>query len=97
MVEALEERVAELLGTQAAAFFPSGTMAQQVALRCWAARTGNPLVAIDAGIGRLGAVVMSATTFAGSAQFAAASILQDGGGAAAAIVAAVSSTPATCR
>jgi predicted branched-subunit amino acid permease len=34
--------------------------------------------AIDAGIGRLGAMVMSATTFAGSAQFAAASILQDG-------------------
>jgi 4-azaleucine resistance transporter AzlC len=35
------------------------------------------------------AVVMSATTFAGSAQFAAASILDDGGGVAAAIVAAV--------
>ena len=47
------------------------------------------LLAVDAGIGRLGAVVMSATTFAGSAQFAAASILEDGGGAAAAIVAAV--------
>ena len=39
------------------------------------------LLAIDAGMGRLGAVVMSATTFAGSAQFAAASILEDGGGA----------------
>jgi predicted branched-subunit amino acid permease len=37
------------------------------------------LLAMDAGMGRLGAVVMSATTFAGSAQFAAASILQDGG------------------
>ena len=47
------------------------------------------LLAVDAGIGRLGAVVMSATTFAGSAQFAAASILESGGGAAAAIVAAV--------
>ena len=47
------------------------------------------LLAIDAGMGRLGAVVMSATTFAGSAQFAAGSILEDGGGAAAAIVAAV--------
>ena len=47
------------------------------------------LLAIDAGMGRLGAVVMSATTFAGSAQFAAASILDSGGGAAAAIVAAV--------
>ena len=36
------------------------------------------LLAIDAGMGRLGAVVMSATTFAGSAQFAAASILDNG-------------------
>jgi branched chain amino acid efflux pump len=47
------------------------------------------LLAIDAGLGALGAVVMSATTFAGSAQFAAASILDSGGGALAAIVAAV--------
>jgi 4-azaleucine resistance transporter AzlC len=47
------------------------------------------LLAVDAGLGRLGAIVMSATTFAGSAQFAAASILETGGGAAAAIVAAV--------
>ena len=47
------------------------------------------LLAVDAGMGPLGAVVMSATTFAGSAQFAAASILDSGGGAAAAIVAAV--------
>ncbi len=46
IVAALEERVAALLGTEAAAFFPTGTMAQQVALRCWAARTGNPTVAL---------------------------------------------------
>ncbi|THA57715.1 aminotransferase class I/II-fold pyridoxal phosphate-dependent enzyme [Streptomyces sp. A0958] len=46
VVAELEERVAGLLGTEAAAFFPSGTMAQQVALRCWAARTGNPTVAL---------------------------------------------------
>jgi 4-azaleucine resistance transporter AzlC len=46
------------------------------------------LLAVDAGLGRLGAIVMSVTTFAGSAQFAAASILDSGGGAAAAIVAA---------
>ncbi|MFF9869199.1 threonine aldolase family protein [Streptomyces sp. NPDC013953] len=46
VVEALERRVAGLLGFPAAAFFPSGTMAQQVALRCWAGRTGNPLVAL---------------------------------------------------
>ncbi|MFF7472388.1 beta-eliminating lyase-related protein [Streptomyces sp. NPDC008092] len=48
VVEALERRVAALLGTEAAAFFPTGTMAQQVALRCWAARTGNPTVAVHA-------------------------------------------------
>jgi 4-azaleucine resistance transporter AzlC len=47
------------------------------------------LLAVDAGIGWAGAIAMSATTFAGSAQFAAASILDSGGGAAAAIVAAV--------
>ncbi|MFI6252518.1 threonine aldolase family protein [Streptomyces sp. NPDC051016] len=48
IVEALERRVAALLGTEAAVFFPTGTMAQQVALRCWAARTGNPTVALHA-------------------------------------------------
>ncbi|MGW3103212.1 threonine aldolase family protein [Streptomyces sp. NPDC001100] len=46
VVETLEKRVAELLGKEAAAFFPTGTMAQQVALRCWAGRTGNPAVAL---------------------------------------------------
>ena len=42
----LEERVAELLGTQAAVFFPTGTMAQQVALRYGADRSGRPTVAL---------------------------------------------------
>ncbi|QMU79558.1 threonine aldolase [Streptacidiphilus sp. PB12-B1b] len=46
VVEALERRVAGLLGTEAAAFFPTGTMAQQVALRCWADRTGDRTVAM---------------------------------------------------
>ncbi|MFB6481372.1 threonine aldolase family protein [Streptomyces virginiae] len=46
VVTALEGKVAELLGTEDAAFFPSGTMAQQIALRCWAGRTGNPVVAL---------------------------------------------------
>ncbi|MDK0520271.1 beta-eliminating lyase-related protein [Streptomyces sp. ML-6] len=46
VVADLEERVAGLLGTEAAAFFPTGTMAQQVALRCWAGRTGNSAVAL---------------------------------------------------
>jgi threonine aldolase len=48
VVEALETKVAGLLGTEAAAFFPTGTMAQQIALRCWAGRTGNPAVALHA-------------------------------------------------
>ena len=46
VVAGLERRVASLLGFPAAAFFPTGTMAQQVALRCWAGRTGNPTVAL---------------------------------------------------
>ncbi|MFD8147784.1 threonine aldolase family protein [Streptomyces sp. NPDC059708] len=46
VVTELERRVAALLGTEDAAFFPSGTMAQQIALRCWAGRTGNPVVAL---------------------------------------------------
>jgi threonine aldolase len=45
-VTTLEERVAQLLGKPAAVFFPTGTMAQQVALRCWAGRTGSPTVAV---------------------------------------------------
>lgn len=48
VVETLERRVAGLLGTEAAAFFPTGTMAQQVALRCWAGRTGDATVALHA-------------------------------------------------
>lgn len=47
------------------------------------------LLAVDAGLGAFGALAMSATTFAGSAQIAAATILDDDGGAAAAIVAAL--------
>ncbi|WP_369198857.1 threonine aldolase family protein [Streptomyces djakartensis] len=46
VVEALERKVAGLLGTEAAAFFPTGTMAQQVVLRCWAGRTGDRTVAL---------------------------------------------------
>ena len=47
------------------------------------------VIARAVGFGWLAPIVMSGTTFAGSAQFAAASILDDGGGALAAIVAAV--------
>lgn len=48
IVADLEQRVAKLLGKEDAAFFPTGTMAQQVALRCWAQRTGNNRVALHA-------------------------------------------------
>ena len=47
------------------------------------------VLAESAGMGAAAAVVMSATTFAGSAQFAAASVLDAGGTVAAAIAAAV--------
>ncbi|WP_431962056.1 threonine aldolase family protein [Actinacidiphila sp. bgisy160] len=46
IVAELEQRVAGLLGTEEAVWFPTGTMAQQVALRCWAGRTGNPVVGL---------------------------------------------------
>jgi 4-azaleucine resistance transporter AzlC len=43
----------------------------------------------EAGFGSFAAIVMSATTFAGSAQLGAVSVLETGGGVAAAVVAAV--------
>jgi threonine aldolase len=46
IVSDLERRVAETLGKEDAAYFPTGTMAQQVALRCWAERTRNNRVAL---------------------------------------------------
>ncbi len=46
LVTTLEERVASLLGKPAAVVFPTGTMAQQVALRCWAERSDNMTVAL---------------------------------------------------
>lgn len=45
-VAALEREVAELLGMQAALFFPSGVMAQQAALRSWAERSPTGAVAV---------------------------------------------------
>jgi branched chain amino acid efflux pump len=47
------------------------------------------ILASTVGMGSLAPIVMSATTFAGSAQFAAASVLDDGGSIATAVVAAV--------
>lgn len=45
-VELLEERVAELLGSAAAVFLPTGTMAQQAVLRTWCERRGSRRVAL---------------------------------------------------
>lgn len=45
VLEELESEVATLLGLPAAVFMPSGTMAQQIALRIWADRAGRRTVA----------------------------------------------------
>jgi len=45
LVERLEARVAELLGKEAAVWMPSGTMAQQIALRIHCERRGNRRIA----------------------------------------------------
>ena len=45
-VELLESRVKELTGKPAAAYFPSGIMAQQAALRIHSERAGSPRVAL---------------------------------------------------
>lgn len=47
-IAAFEAQVAALLGKPAAVFMPSGTMAQQIALRIWADRAGTPRVAFHA-------------------------------------------------
>jgi threonine aldolase len=45
LIESFEREVAELLGKEAAVFMPSGTMAQQIALRIWSERRGTKNVA----------------------------------------------------
>jgi threonine aldolase len=40
-VAEFEKEIAELLGKESAVFMPSGTMAQQIALRIWADQAGN--------------------------------------------------------
>lgn len=45
-VARLEEQLTELFGTEGAAFFPSGTMAQQAALRVWCDGAGTRRVAM---------------------------------------------------
>ena len=48
LVAAFEAKIASLLGTEAALFVPSGTMAQQIALRIHADDTGVPVFAMQA-------------------------------------------------
>lgn len=45
LIESFERKMAEYLGKEAAVFFPSGTMAQQIALRIWCDRQGLSKVA----------------------------------------------------
>src|SRR5258707_14097624 len=46
LIGAFEGKIAALLGCDAAVFMPSGTMAQQIALRIAAERAGTPVVAM---------------------------------------------------
>jgi threonine aldolase len=46
LIDEVEGRVAELLGTEAAVFLPSGIMGQQIALRVWADDTSRDTVAL---------------------------------------------------
>ncbi|MHA6533138.1 threonine aldolase family protein [Paenibacillus sp. BAC0078] len=45
LIEEFQAEMAEVLGKEAAVFFPSGTMAQQIALRIWSDRKGSRRVA----------------------------------------------------
>ncbi|TCI29942.1 low specificity L-threonine aldolase [Exiguobacterium sp. SL-10] len=45
VIERFEQKLSKDLGMEDAIFFPSGTMAQQIALRIWADETGNRSVA----------------------------------------------------
>lgn len=46
LINSFEEKVAKLLGFEAACFMPSGTMAQQIALKIYAGKTANQTFAI---------------------------------------------------
>ena len=46
LIESFEARIATLLGKDDALFLPTGTMAQQIALRIWTNRSGVPTVAM---------------------------------------------------
>lgn len=46
LINSFEKKVADLLGFEAACFMPSGTMAQQIALKIYAGKTANQIFAI---------------------------------------------------
>jgi len=46
LITEFEAQIAELLGKESAVFVPSGTLAQQIALRVWSERRGNPNIAM---------------------------------------------------
>ncbi len=46
LINGFEAQIAELLGKEAAVFLPSGTLAQQIALRIWSERRGSPNIAM---------------------------------------------------
>jgi 4-azaleucine resistance transporter AzlC len=75
-----QERHAVVKGMRAAA---------PIAIAVLAFGASFGILARDAGMGVAPPIVMSVTTFAGSAQFAVASVLESGGAAAAAIAAAI--------
>ncbi|MFD0693359.1 threonine aldolase family protein [Paenibacillus sp. GCM10027628] len=45
LIEDFQDRIAQYLGKESAVFFPSGTMAQQIALRIWCDKKGRKKVA----------------------------------------------------
>jgi 4-azaleucine resistance transporter AzlC len=76
-------------GPGAGAFVAGARAAAPIAIAVVAFGASFGILARDAGMGVVAPIVMSLTTFAGSAQFAVASVLESGGAVAAAIVAAV--------
>jgi branched chain amino acid efflux pump len=75
---------------QAPSAFVAGVRAAApIAVAVFAFGASFGILARDAGMGVVPPIVMSLTTFAGSAQFAVASVLESGGAVAAAIAAAV--------
>ena len=71
------------------AFAAGARAAAPIAIAVVAFGASFGILARDAGMGVVPPILMSLTTFAGSAQFAVASVLDDGGAVAAAIAAAV--------